>query len=289
MVEYDKVEVGYISIVKVEQEIPEERLKRYLEKLQRLRPIDDSFMRKMFNDNIPLTEFVLRMIIGKDLKVTKVVTQSDLLRLLEARSLSLDVDATDAYGRRIDLEIQRSDHGADVKRARYHLSAMDVENLGKGQDFNELPETYVIFITENDVMGRNKPLYHIERVDAETGVPFNDEEHIIYVNGAYCGEDEIGWLMHDFRCSDPNDMHYIPMRNRAKYYKENQKGVREMCKEMEELREEGREEGKEEGLDTLAALIRKLNETGRSDDIIKVVSDSSYRDKLLKELVIHQE
>lgn len=62
-----------------------------------------------------------------------------------------------------------------------------------------------------------------------------------------------------------------------------------MCKEMEELREEGREEGKEEGLDTLAALIRKLNETGRSDDIIKVVSDSSYRDKLLKELVIHQE
>ena len=59
----------------------------YLERLKRLRPIDDSLMRKMFKDNIPLTEFVLRMIIGRDdLKVKKVVTQSDLLRLTDARA-----------------------------------------------------------------------------------------------------------------------------------------------------------------------------------------------------------
>lgn len=131
--------------------IKKEHLMEYLERLKRLRPIDDSLMRKMFKDNIPLTEFVLRMIIGRDdLKVKKVVTQSDLLRLTDARALFLDIDATDSAGRRIDLEIQRSDSGAGIKRARYHLSAMDVENLRKGQDFDELPETYVIFITETD-------------------------------------------------------------------------------------------------------------------------------------------
>lgn len=56
--------------------------------------IDDSLMRKMFKDNISLTEFVLRMIIGRDdLKVKKVFTQSDLLRLTDARALSMDIFA----------------------------------------------------------------------------------------------------------------------------------------------------------------------------------------------------
>lgn len=256
---------------------------RYLQIIRRLRPIDDSFMRKMFDDNIPLTELVLRIIIGRDdLKVTKVKTQSDLLRLTDARSLSLDIDATDSHGRRIDLEIQRSDSGAGVKRARYHLSAMDIENLGKGQDFDELPETYVIFITENDVMGGNEPLYRIERINITQGINFNDGEHIIYVNGAYDGDDEIGRLMHDFRCSEPNEMYYELMSEKAKYYKESVKGVSDMCREMENLKQEG----KTEGLNLLTALLRKLKELGRIEDIDRITYDSDYRDKLISELVL---
>lgn len=277
-------------------EIPEAHLEEHLERLRRLRPMDDSFMRKMFKDDIPLTELVLRIILGKsDIKVVKVVTQSDLKRLADARSLSLDIDATDADGRRIDLEIQRSDRGAGVKRARYHLSAMDVENLEKGHSFDELPETYVILITENDVMRGGKPIYRIERINVTEGTEFNDEEHIIYVNGAYHGEDEIGKLMHDFRCCDPGDMYYDLMGDRARYYKENPKGVSEMCREMEDLRNEGMEEGKKEGrkegrkegLDIFAALVRKLNELGRTEDIARAASDRSYRDKLIVEFALH--
>lgn len=257
----------------------------YLERLKRLRPIDDSLMRKMFKDNIPLTEFVLRMIIGRDdLKVKKVVTQSDLLRLTDARALFLDIDATDSAGSRIDLEIQRSDSGAGIKRARYHLSAMDVENLRKGQDFDELPETYVIFITENDVLGGNKPLYHVERINVTEGVEFGDGEHIIYVNGAYQGNDDIGKLMHDFRCPDPDNMYYSIMGDSARYYKENLEGVSEMCREMEILRNEG----KNEGLDIFAALVKKLTELGRLDDITRAAFDSVYRDKLISEFVIYK-
>lgn len=234
------------------QEIPEERRQAYLDTLRRLRPMDDSFMRKMFKDNIPLTELVLRIILDKDdLKVTRVVTQSDLVKLVGARSLSLDIDATDAEGRKIDLEVQRSDRGAGPKRARYHLSAMDVENLERGQDFDQLPETYVIFITENDLVGGGQPLYRIERINVTSGAPFQDEAHIVYVNGAYHGDNQLGRLMHDFRCSDPGDMYYDLMGDRAKYYKENPEGVSEMCREMESLwnksREEGRIAGRAEG------------------------------------------
>lgn len=43
----------------------------------------------------------------------------------------------------------------------------------------------MIFITENDVMDDNKPVYHVDRIVKETMLPLGDGAHIIYVNGAY--------------------------------------------------------------------------------------------------------
>lgn len=88
--------------------------------------------------------------------------------------------------------------------------------MEKGHSFDELPETYVILITENDVVEGNKPLYRIERINVTEGIEFNDEEHIIYVNSAYHGDDEIGKLMHDFMCCDPGDMYYDLMGRQGK-------------------------------------------------------------------------
>lgn len=67
---------------------------RHLEDLERLRgfrPIDDTFMRGLFKENIPLAELVLRIIIGKqDLKLLKCETQADMKRVTGARSICLD-------------------------------------------------------------------------------------------------------------------------------------------------------------------------------------------------------
>ena len=77
--------------------------------------------------------------------------------------------------------------------------------LQPSEDFNDLPETYVIFITENDVIGGNQPIYTIERQIINMGQPFNDGEHIIYVNGANKDSvTKLGKLMHDFFCTDPD-------------------------------------------------------------------------------------
>ncbi len=54
------------------------------------------------------------------------------------------------------MEVQRQDRGADPYRARYHSSVIDIENLHSGQDFNDLPETYTIFITEKDFYGKGE-------------------------------------------------------------------------------------------------------------------------------------
>ena len=72
--------------------------------------------------------------------------------------------------------------------------------------------------------------------------PFNDGAHILYVNGEYRGESDIGKLMHDFNCTSADDMNFALMAERTHYLKENPKGVSNMCKAMEELRNESRKE-----------------------------------------------
>ena len=65
-------------------------------------------------------------------------------------------------------------------------------------------EVYVIFITENDVLGGGLPIYTVERVVAETGKPFGDRSHIVYMNGRHWDAGTaLGKLVHDIFCEKP--------------------------------------------------------------------------------------
>ena len=210
-----------------------------LQRIRGFRLIDDDFMNACFDNNIEGTELILRIILNKpDLMVKSVETQK-LMKNLLGRDIWLDIDATDSNNIEYDIEVQRADKGADRKRARSHSSILDAHILKPNEDFADLPETYVIFITENDVIGKDQPIYSIERQITNIGEPFNDGEHIIYVNGANKDSaTELGKLMHDFFCTDPDDMHFKELADKVRYFKEDEKGVAAMCKVMEDMREE---------------------------------------------------
>ena len=246
-----------------------------LQRLRGLRPIDDDFMRCIFRDNIPLVQKVLRIIINKpDLNIIKAETQVDMKRLLGARSICLDALGEDENGKKYDMEVQRSEKGAGVRRARYHSSVMDVENLNAGDDFDKLPETYVIFITETDIYKKGLPFYSIERINVSLNEPFEDGEHILYVNGTYRGDDEIGKLMHDFSCSNPDDMINSDMAEVARYYKENEEGVEAMCKAMEDMRNETATATK---LEDVKNIMKKLSYTAEQAMDLLSVSESQRK------------
>ena len=239
-----------------EQQRKEREHEEDLLRLREFRPIDDNFMRCLFKDNVPLAEFVLRII-----------------------TICLDAYGTDSNGKKYDLEIQREDKGADPRRARYHSSVMDIENLDAGQEFKELPETYTIFITEKDFYEKGEPLYIIERMNLTTGKNFEDGEHILYVNGEYRGDSDLGKLMHDFNCVDAKDMNFALMAERTRYLKENPKGVDEMCKSMEDMRNEVAERTAE---NTLLQTIKSLMETTkwsaeRAMDALKIPDDDKAK------------
>ena len=233
-----------------------------LERLRGFRPIDDTFMRGLFKENMPLAEFVLRIIIGKpDLVLTSCETQADMKRVTGARSICLDAYATDSTGKKYDIEVQRSDNGADPHRARYHSSVMDIENLDEKQNYKELPDTYVIFITENDYYKAGKPIYLIQNMNLTLSQPFGDGTHILYVNGEYRDDSDLGKLMHDFNCTNASDMHFPLLAEKTRYLKENPKGVSEMCKVMEDLRNESYAEGR---LEQARITAKNLREQGLS-------------------------
>ena len=50
--------------------------------------------------------------------------------------------------------------------------SIDANIIAPGEEFEALPEIYIIFITENDILKRNLPIYHINRMISETGEPF---------------------------------------------------------------------------------------------------------------------
>ena len=213
----------------------EQKHEEMLQRIRGFRLLDDDFMTKCFEENIEATELVLRIVLDKpDVKVEKIQTQYSM-KNIKGRSLRLDIYATDSKGRKFNIEIQRADRGAGAKRARYNSSLIDSNILPAGFEVENLAETFVIFITENDVIGRNKPIYHIDRYIKEAEEYFNDGSHIIYVNAAYKADTELGKLMHDFSVTEPDDMNFKVLANAANYYKKDKEGIQAMCKAMEDM------------------------------------------------------
>ena len=125
---------------------------------------------------------------------------------------------------------------------------MDALAKEPGKYFERLPETYVIIITARDVLGHDRPLYVFERRTAD-GLLLDEGSHIVYVNGAIQdGLTELGRLMHDLFCADPDAMYYELLANVTRYFKENDEGVAKMGSMYEEILERGERRGMEKGL-----------------------------------------
>ena len=226
-----------------------------LERLRGFRLLDDDFMNKVFEDKA-CAEFLLQIILQrKDLCVQHAHGQHDI-KNLQGRSVRLDILAVDEENHVYNIEVQRNDKGAGVKRARYNSSLIDANVTEPGDEYEKLNETYVIFITENDVLGGGQPIYHIDRTIKETGALFWDESHILYVNSQIKDNTVLGWLMHDFSCTKADDMFYPILAEKVRYFKEDVKGVAIMCKVMEDMRNEAaREAAKLNSIETARELL----------------------------------
>ena len=246
--------------------------------------MDDDLMSRVFDQNIPATEVLLRTILEEEIEVISSKGQWDMKNaIVGGRNIRLDIFAKSRNGTYFDCEVQRSDRGAIPRRARFHASMLDTSMLKAGEDFAELKDSYVIFITENDYFAEGKPLYRVER-RIEGKELFEDGSHIIYVNGKYEGEDNLGRLLSDFRRKELSGFNYPELEHGVRQFKEGMEGREVMCEAVERYAEkyakkyaeqyaegkynsgkiEGRLEGKMEGklegkLESIRAIMQNLH------------------------------
>jgi len=248
------------------RDLDEARRMRYQEVIQSFTLLDDVFMTAVFQDSLPCVDLVLQIILDQpNLRAERVITQ-DTVKNLRGHDVRLDVHAF-ADGREFNIEIQRAKSGADPRRARHHSRIMDANALPAGVDYEKLPESYVIFITETDVLGFGQPLYVIRRMIEGCSNVFDDGSHIIYVNSATADTSTpLGRLMHDFRCAQPEKMYYDVLAQRTRAFKQNEEGVSHVSALWEQLLKEEYEQGREAGIEKgveqerLSSIRRMMSE-----------------------------
>ena len=219
---------------------------KYLEVLNKLRPIDDTFMRMVFKD-YQCVELLMKLIFGEQFSLKRFETQEDH-KQVGYRSVELDIVVYTHEGVIIGIEVEKSKDNTSPLRARYHASVLDCDQSYPKEKWSHFPEMYVIFICEEDVLKTNELINHIQRYMIN-GVVFQDKLHIIYLNASMQDETALGKLMHDMLCNDPDEMYYEVLRKRVSYFKRQEGGKRTMCEALEELITEAKNEGRKEGED----------------------------------------
>ena len=259
--------------------------------------MDDLFMQVVLEEQA-CTEYILQTILDKSsLKLMEQRLQKRLPNL-HGRALVLDCLCTDEKGLLYNIEVQNSSAGAIPKRARYHAALMDTHTLKKGEKFSKLPESYVIFITDKDVLGEGEQLYQIERVIRKSGNLFKDGSHILYFNTSRQDDNALGKLARDFKEANPKEIQSDVLSHRVSSLKDgklDREGEKKMNVLLEKYRKKAVEEGMEKGIEKgieqgmqqgqnrLALLVGQLLNAGRMDDLKRVSYDEDYREKLLKE------
>ena len=200
--------------------------------------MDDIFFSMCFSESRECTALLLRIILSRsDITVEDVRVQKWMHSIL-SRSVKLDILARDGEGKLYNIEVQKDERGAKRRRARYYSSMIDASALGKGEDYDTLPESYVIFITGKDALGDGQAMYEIERCILGTGESFNDGSHIVYVSSELTDSNtDLGRLMADLRCTDPDAMHYNELRERVSFFKKDKEGIVSMSGEFERILE----------------------------------------------------
>ena len=120
---------------------------------------------------------------------------------------------------------------------------------------------------ETDFIGKGEAVTYGKTVFA--GRERDIAAEMIYVNCAYKGNDEIGRLVHDILCSNPDDIYDDEIREKVKLVKEGEDIVT-MCEVLDEAVMAERRAAR-------AKLAKKNRELKRKDDALKIKDEELKR------------
>ena len=153
---------------------------------------DDFMFAAVMQDPEVCRELLERLLKIKIEKVEYPELQKEIRPYYESKGVRLDVYVKDS-DHIYDIEIQTYHDKNLAKRTRVYQSMIDADNLMRGQDYLELKESFVIFITTFDPFGYEMPVYTFKNICKEnTEIILQDETSKIFFNAtAYKKESDV--------------------------------------------------------------------------------------------------
>ena len=219
-------------------------LEQKKEKVKDLRPIDDVFFEVLASKPAVCQEILRTILEDPGLTVEDVIPQSSE-RNLYGRSVRLDALCYLGDGTRVNIEVQRSDNDNHLKRVRFNEASITLIESNKGDDFEDLPNVIVVYISEFDFLGGGKTIYHVDQVLRETGEVIEDGTQKIFVNTVNDDGTDIADLMSCFTRKRVNNPKFPAFSAEVENLKQDEGGVTAMCKIMQHYENIAREEERE--------------------------------------------
>ena len=247
----------------------------------------------------PLLENILNI---KIRDIVYVDYEETIQMTAKSKGIRLDIYVEDDNNTVFNLEMQTTTYKELPKRSRYYQGIIDLNMIEKGESYDILKESYVIFICTFDFFEKGRSVYEFENVCLEDSeIKLNDGMHKIFLNTKGDKSDinkELKSLLEYFDGSEPEseltrkiDRKVIAARKNERWRREYMSLQMEMnLKYREGLKageEKGRALGQSEGKIETQKNINRLNKIllseKRYDDLEKSAQDIEYQNKLMKE------
>lgn len=218
---------------------------------------------------------LLELILGFPIEKVEVDREKSMVYNPDYKGIRLDILVKDEVGTHYNVEMQAVKHKALCKRSRYYHSQMDMELLLSGEEYESLPNTYVIFICDFDPFGEGKYRYTLETKCRESeSIVVEEGRTSIFLSTYGINEQEESEALVKFlkyvraelveSMDDYEDDFVRKLQRTVKKVKQSREmGVRYMAwhEMLKEERDEGRVEGKIEGkVESILELLEDLGD-----------------------------
>lgn len=144
----------------------------------------DDFMFYKVMQNESLCHDLLEVILGVEIeKIVYVESQKVFKEAYDGKGVRLDVYVKDNRHTVYNIEMQTTNSYLIPKRTRYYHASIDKGQLKPGESYDNLPNSYVIFICTFDLFGKGIALYTFESICSEIpNLHLEDGRYTIFIN-----------------------------------------------------------------------------------------------------------
>ena len=264
--------------------------------------ITDAFIFAKVMSNKEICKPVLEQILNIKIRDIEYLDYEETIQIAPgSKSIRLDIYVEDDNNTVFNLEMQTTNYEELPKRSRYYQDIIDLKLIEKGQAYDILKTSYVIFICTFDFFEKNRSIYEFENICVDdSDIKLNDGTHKIFLNtkGNRDGiSEELQMLLDYFDGREPEsqlakdiDRKVFEARNNKQWRREYMSYQMELNQQYKNGRAEGIEQGIEQGMkqgvqqatDNINKLIKVLLSQKKYDELEKMSEDKEYQNELMK-------